>query len=141
MKDVCPMRNILNLSLFFWASFACLPAAEEPEEENHFQRIEHLYILSFDQWGVLINPAELEFAIKELGEDPSVEQLFFLLLLFAGIIPLTIISLLLISQNREILETQEKTNLTRSAMSLSVQLSDYLQWESADYMGEYLLGV
>jgi putative nucleotidyltransferase with HDIG domain len=58
----------------------------------------------------------------------TLQQLFFLLLLFSGIIPLTIISLLLISQNREVLETQEKTNLTRTAMSLSVELSDYFTW-------------
>ena len=55
----------------------------------------------------------------------TLQQLFFLLLLFSGIIPLTIISLALISQNREVLKTQEKTSLTRSAMSLSVELSDY----------------
>lgn len=58
----------------------------------------------------------------------NLQHLFFLLLMSSGIVPLTIISLLLISQNREVLETQEKTNLTRSAMSLSVELSDYFSW-------------
>ena len=67
-------------------------------------------------------------AIKGLTGKLNLQHLFFLLLMFSGIIPLTIISLLLISQNREVLETQEKTNLTRSAMSLSVELNDYFSW-------------
>ncbi len=67
-------------------------------------------------------------AIKGLTGKFSLQHLFCLLLMFSGIIPMTIISLLLISQNREVLETQEKTNLTRSAMSLSVELNDYFSW-------------
>lgn len=65
---------------------------------------------------------------KGLTGRLNLQHLFFLLLMLSGIIPLTIISLLLISQNRDVLETQEKTNLTRSAMSLSVELSDDFAW-------------
>ena len=53
-------------------------------------------------------------------------HLLFLLLLVSGIVPLGVSSLLLIRQNREILETQEKSYLTRSAHFLSVELDQYL---------------
>lgn len=67
-------------------------------------------------------------AIKGLTGKLNLQHLLFLLLMLSGIIPLTIISLLLISQNSEVLETKEKTNLTRSARSLSVELNDYFSW-------------
>ena len=50
----------------------------------------------------------------------------FLLLLLSGIIPLAVSSYLVIQQNREILETQEKSYLTRSAQFLSVELNEHL---------------
>ncbi len=50
----------------------------------------------------------------------------FLLLLLSGIVPLAVSSLLLILQNREILETQEKSYLTRSAQFLSLELDGSL---------------
>ncbi len=53
------------------------------------------------------------------------QHLLFLVLLLTGIIPLAIISGRLIAQNREILRTQEKSHLTRSAASLSVELNDW----------------
>ncbi len=53
-------------------------------------------------------------------------NLVFLILLLSGIVPLAISSYLLIRQNREILETQEKSYLTRSAQFLSVELSSFL---------------
>jgi putative nucleotidyltransferase with HDIG domain len=56
----------------------------------------------------------------------KLKHLFFLILLLSGIIPLAISSFLLIRQNRDILETQEKSYLTRSAEFLSVELSSFL---------------
>jgi putative nucleotidyltransferase with HDIG domain len=50
----------------------------------------------------------------------------FLLLLLSGAIPLAITNGLLISQNRELLETEEKSYLTASAQALSRELDDYL---------------
>ena len=52
--------------------------------------------------------------------------LLFFLLLFSGLVPLGVSTLLLLRQNREILETQEKSYLTRSAQFLSVELNQYL---------------
>ena len=53
-------------------------------------------------------------------------QLLFLLLLVSGIVPLAVSSLMLLQQNREILETQEKSYLTGSARFLSVELDSFL---------------
>ena len=50
----------------------------------------------------------------------------FLLLLLSGIVPLAVSSYLVIQQNREILETQEKSYLTRSAQFLSLELNQHL---------------
>jgi len=53
-------------------------------------------------------------------------HLLFLLLLLSGIVPLAVSSFLVIGQNREILETQEKSYLTRSAQFLSLELNEHL---------------
>ena len=50
----------------------------------------------------------------------------FLLLLLSGFVPLAVSSYLVIQQNREILETQEKSYLTRSAQFLSLELNQHL---------------
>jgi putative nucleotidyltransferase with HDIG domain len=52
--------------------------------------------------------------------------LLFLLLLVAGAAPLAISNALLIIQNRDLLETEEKRYLTESAQSLSRELHDHL---------------
>lgn len=52
--------------------------------------------------------------------------LVFLLLLVAGAAPLAISTLLLVFENRELLQTEEKRYLTESAQSLSRELNDYL---------------
>jgi hypothetical protein len=52
-----------------------LLAAEEPQEEKPARKIEHLYILTFDQWGVLTNPAELDYAIGKLSKDKSIDKI------------------------------------------------------------------
>jgi HD-GYP domain-containing protein (c-di-GMP phosphodiesterase class II) len=52
--------------------------------------------------------------------------LVFLLLLGIGVLPLAISSALLVSQNRELLITEEKRYLTQSAQSLSRELNDHL---------------
>ena len=53
-------------------------------------------------------------------------HLVFLIVFLTGIIPLAVSSILLVRQNRDILETQEKSYLTRSAQFLSVELSTSL---------------
>jgi putative nucleotidyltransferase with HDIG domain len=52
--------------------------------------------------------------------------LLFLLLVGIGVVPLVISNSLLVSQNRELLVTEEKRYLTQSALSLSGELNDYL---------------
>ncbi len=78
MGKLCRMSIILNLSLFFWVAATCSSAAEGLLEDNPAQMKEHLYILSFDPWGVLTNPAELQYAIKELSGDKSVDKILIL---------------------------------------------------------------
>jgi hypothetical protein len=78
MDKIIRMNLILNLSLLFWAASICTPAAEGLQEENRIKRVEHLYILSFDKWGVLTNPAELEYAIQQLRGDASIERIILL---------------------------------------------------------------
>ncbi|MEZ5313926.1 MAG: HD domain-containing protein [Thermoanaerobaculia bacterium] len=56
----------------------------------------------------------------------KLRHIAFLLLLLSGAIPLAVTNGLLISQNRELLRTEEKSYLTASAQSLSRQLDDYL---------------
>jgi pimeloyl-ACP methyl ester carboxylesterase len=78
MDKIRRMNLILNLSLLFWAVSICSSTAEGLQEENHIKRVEHLYILSFDKWGVLTNPAELKYTIQQLSEDASVERIIIL---------------------------------------------------------------
>lgn len=54
-------------------------------------------------------------------------DLVFLLLLLSGIIPLITSNLLLMRQNRDIFETQEKTNFTNTAEALSREVGDSLE--------------
>jgi putative nucleotidyltransferase with HDIG domain len=56
----------------------------------------------------------------------KLRHFLFLLLVLSGLVPLVVSSTLLIRQNREIFETQEKGYLTRSARFLSVELNGYL---------------
>ena len=63
-------------------------------------------------------------SVPGLGRRLNLQTLIFLLLLLSGILPLVAISYLLISQNREILETQEKSFLTRSAQSISSRFNE-----------------
>ncbi len=56
----------------------------------------------------------------------KLRHFLFALLLLAGIIPLAFSSFLVIRQNREILETQEKGYLTRSTQFLSLELDNHL---------------
>lgn len=61
--------------------------------------------------------------MKRFVSTLPLRHLVFLIILLSGIIPLAVSSLLLVRQNRDILETQEKSYLTRSAQFLSVELS------------------
>ena len=65
-------------------------------------------------------------APRKLLRRLRLRQLLFLLLLVSGIVPLAVSSLMLLQQNREILETQEKSYLTGSARFLSVELDRFL---------------
>lgn len=64
--------------------------------------------------------------MKSIVRRLRLRPLVFLLLLGAGAVPLAIATGLLIHQNRELLETEEKRYLTESAQSLSRELHDYL---------------
>lgn len=61
-----------------------------------------------------------------LSQQLKLRHLLFLLLLVAGIVPLAVSGYLVVQQNREILETQERTYLTRSAQFLSLELNEHL---------------
>jgi pimeloyl-ACP methyl ester carboxylesterase len=78
MGKIFRMSVILNLSLFFWATTTCSSAAKELLDEKSAQRIEHLYILTFDKWGVLTNPAELDYAIEKLSVETSIDKIIIL---------------------------------------------------------------
>ncbi len=65
-------------------------------------------------------------AHRQLLRRLRLRQLLFLLLLVSGIVPLAVSSLLLLKQNQEILETQEKGYLTGWARFLSVELDSFL---------------
>ncbi len=56
----------------------------------------------------------------------KVGHIIFLALLLSGIIPLLIATFLLISQNRERLEAEERTQLTQAAEALSREINDQL---------------
>jgi hypothetical protein len=49
-------------------------AKEVPQD----RRIDHLYILIFDRGGVLPNPAELDFTMQALSDDPTVDRILIL---------------------------------------------------------------
>ena len=55
---------------------------------------------------------------------PRLRNLLFLALLLSGIVPLVISNSILIGQNRARLETEERTQLTKSAESLSREVSE-----------------
>ena len=64
--------------------------------------------------------------IHQILRRLRLRHLLFLLLLGSGILPLAINGILLVRQNRELFETQEKAFLTRSAAALSRELNDHL---------------
>ena len=64
--------------------------------------------------------------LTKILQQLKLRYLLFLLLLVAGIVPLAVSSYLVVKQNREILETQERTHLTRSAQFLSFELNEHL---------------
>ena len=78
---------------------------------------------------------------RKLLRRLRLRQLLFLLLLLSGIVPLAVSSFMLLQQNREILETQEKGYLTRSAQFLSVELDSFLSSirSELDQLGAALL--
>jgi len=77
------------------------------------------------------------------GRRLRLRPLVFILLLLIGVLPLAIFSYLLVSQNRDLLVTEEKRYLTQSAQSLSRELNDYLSItrRQAYQLGASLLSV
>ena len=65
--------------------------------------------------------------LRGLTDRLKLQHMLFVVLLASGIVPLAIISSLLISQNRDVLETQEKSYLTASARALSLELDAHLR--------------
>lgn len=65
-------------------------------------------------------------ALSDITRRLPLSRLIFVFLFAVGIVPLALSSILLIQQNREILETQERSYLTRAAETLSVDLSSFL---------------
>jgi len=64
--------------------------------------------------------------LGRLRTQLKLRHLLFVLLLVLGIVTVLVSNLLLARQNREYLQTQEKTNLTRSAEALSSELNESL---------------
>ena len=56
----------------------------------------------------------------------KLRHLLFLLLLLSGIVPLAVSSVLMIDQNRDLLQSQETDFLTQSALFLSRELNAHL---------------
>jgi len=74
---------------------------------------------------------------------PRLRHLLFLLLLLSGLVPLAVSSFLLIQPQREQLETQEKSSITRAAQLLSVELDNDLigTRRHATQLGDLLLAM
>lgn len=65
-------------------------------------------------------------SIGSVLRRPKLRHVLFLVLLLSGIIPLVISNALLIRQNRERLQADERTGLTQAAETLSREVSDQL---------------
>lgn len=81
--------------------------------------------------------------LLQLVRRPRLRHLLFLALLLSGIIPLVISNAVLIRQNRDRLETEERTQLTQSAEALSREVSDQVATvrSSLHHLGKGLLVV
>jgi putative nucleotidyltransferase with HDIG domain len=64
--------------------------------------------------------------LHQLFRRLKLRNFLFALMLLSGTVPLAVSSIFLIQQNRDILETQERSSLTRSAGYLSVELNNHL---------------
>ncbi|HPA96001.1 MAG: HD domain-containing protein [Acidobacteria bacterium] len=64
--------------------------------------------------------------VRSLFRRLRLRHLLFLLLLASGTVPIAIAGFVLVDSNRELLKTQEKSFLTRSAASLSRELNESL---------------
>jgi putative nucleotidyltransferase with HDIG domain len=82
-------------------------------------------------------------SIVQTFRRPKLRYLLFLALLLSGIIPLVISNAVLIGQNRDRLETEERTQLTQAAEALSREVSDQLAdvRSSLHHLGRGLLVV
>ncbi|HSL83568.1 MAG TPA: hypothetical protein VLF66_12405, partial [Thermoanaerobaculia bacterium] len=79
--------------------------------------------------------------LLQIVRRPRLRHLLFLALLLSGIIPLVISNAVLIRQNRDRLETEERTQLTQAADALSREVSDHLAAarSSLHHLGKGLL--
>ena len=75
--------------------------------------------------------------LHQLFRRLKLRNFLFALMLLSGTVPLAVSSIFLIQQNREIIETQERSYLTRSAGYLSVELNHHLATTRRAF---YLLG-
>lgn len=73
----------------------------------------------------------------------KIRNILFLLLLITGIAPLAISSLLLVSENRDVIKTQEKGYLARSSLFLSLELDGFLvdSRRSLDRLGSLIVAL
>ena len=72
------------------------------------------------------SPAELEASAAPARWRPKLRHLLFAALLVSGIIPLALASFLLVRQNRDVLEAQERLVLVTEARALAQQVSGEL---------------
>ncbi len=80
---------------------------------------------------------------RHLRPKFSLRFVLFLVLLVAGAVPLALANWIVIGQNRELLETEERSNLTRSARALSRELGNLLARErgNLELLGRAILGI
>jgi pimeloyl-ACP methyl ester carboxylesterase len=70
------MSRLMGRSVAVLFSLVLLAAPPAPSaQENEPEPFQGLYLLSFNRWGDLENPAERSFAINELREHPEVDQI------------------------------------------------------------------
>jgi hypothetical protein len=65
----------LALALALTLSLPASLRAQAPEAQLTEERVEHLYILSFNSWGELLSPGERDLATEQLSRDRSIERI------------------------------------------------------------------
>jgi hypothetical protein len=68
-----PRPRLLRIAL--WIALATVLTPGPLPAQQTTNRLPNLYILSFNRWGELKNPAELELAMVELEQQPGIERI------------------------------------------------------------------